>query len=471
MKQKEFNLNQFISTLKKAGVSKSRLIEYKRMAARFIRAKELGEVSSYEEFMDQLANSSTSGLGVWKRISLVKNIMNYDLHGKKPLILGLNKFDLLPPYYQSIVEKAVDYARFTEKSVRSQANIKEDGSMLMFHFYTLGIISLDHVTEKDVESFFFSDGEIKRNCSIRKGVAWFLSYCQKATNDPIYDKIKSYIPEIVNIRKIYPSLNEMETKCIEEVLLDESNALNWYDRAIGCLAFYLGIRACDIANLKCNNIFWSENKIKFVQSKTGQSITLVLDAVIGNPVFKYITKERPKVKIPFVFLRKKSHKNIDRHDIYKVTVKIFYLAGVRITGGRRGTHLLRHRLATNLVSNNTDLSIVSSALGHVTPSSTNTYLEADTKHMKECAISIEGIQPSFYITTCGFDIIKKLNEFISFCPFDLSPKENLTQTMSMGLKVDKPAISLYENQGYYNLLKKQSINSNILKINLEIWKN
>ena len=58
-------------------------------------------------------------------------------------------------------------------------------------------------------------------------------------------------------------------------------------------------------------------------------------------------------------------------------------------GERRGSHVFRYHLATALMENKTTLPVISSIMGHTSPSSLERYLKADFKHLKECSISIE----------------------------------------------------------------------------------
>jgi len=59
------------------------------------------------------------------------------------------------------------------------------------------------------------------------------------------------------------------------------------------------------------------------------------------------------------------------------------------TGDRRGFHIFRHRVATELLGSGVPQPVISRALGHTSPDSLEAYLSADFKHLKECALSIE----------------------------------------------------------------------------------
>jgi hypothetical protein len=48
------------------------------------------------------------------------------------------------------------------------------------------------------------------------------------------------------------------------------------------LAARLVLRASDIANIKCDNIFWEQNTINLNKFKTGQKLELPLLGEVGN---------------------------------------------------------------------------------------------------------------------------------------------------------------------------------------------
>jgi integrase len=73
-----------------------------------------------------------------------------------------------------------------------------------------------------------------------------------------------------------------------------------------------------------------------------------------------------------------------------ISNKIMKTANIRqSTGDRRGFHIFRHHVATELLGNDVPQPVISRALGHISPDSLEAYLSADFKHLKECALSIE----------------------------------------------------------------------------------
>lgn len=460
---------QLLSELKRIGMSRNRVTEYQQLTERFLKDYNSGLISSYDDFVDKLSKTTNNPICLWRKIAVVKAIRDYDLYGKSPRVLHKSKYSLLPSNYRILVDEIVSYACKQGRADRSLQNLRDDGSSFFYHVYSLGITRIEDITLHHVESYFYCNGEIKRGYCVRKGLMWFLKHCQEYTDDNIFHKLSSMLPKIVNTRKVYPSLTDMEAEKVESAILDNTNRLTWRDRAIGALSFYTGMRACDIARLQYNNILWKENKLHFIQSKTGREVTLRLDGVVGNPIYKYIVNERPKNKSPFIFIRKRGHTPIDSHDIYKAILSVFYLAGIRIMDGRRGAHLLRHRLATTMVQNDTDISIVSSALGHVNPNSVNSYLEADTKHLKLCALSIDNIMSLPLSPIRNNYIIKTFLDFLSLEPEKVFPSIDKTRLKMLGLTVSEAPLSLVKHN-YYFELKQLSIDNSLIK-KIKLWKN
>lgn len=202
----------------------------------------------------------------------------------------------------------------------------------------------------------------------------------------------SYLPALRETRKNIQYLTTDESRKIKDALPDYNNSLNYRDRAAGTLLMYTGLRSCDIAKLKLEDIRWKEDIITITQQKTSVNLTLPLRAVVGNALYYYVTKERPRNTENAVFLSEtRPHRPISPGVINThIAGKIFDAAGIRQNkGDRRGSHIFRHLLAITLLENDVPQPVITSTLGHTSPDSVETYLRADFAHLKQCGISIE----------------------------------------------------------------------------------
>lgn len=54
-------------------------------------------------------------------------------------------------------------------------------------------------------------------------------------------------------------------------------------------------------NLKLEDINWRERYIKFIQQKIGNELVLPMPVEVGNAIFEYLTKVKPKSAERYVF--------------------------------------------------------------------------------------------------------------------------------------------------------------------------
>jgi len=196
------------------------------------------------------------------------------------------------------------------------------------------------------------------------------------------------------VTKIVPPLTpEEEQKLLESVdTITPSGKRNY---AMLLLALRTGLRSIDIINLQLSDIKWRSNTIEIVQGKTGSSLVLPLLTDVGNAIADYILNGRPNSSEPYVFLRSQApyHKLSGHSNCYAISCKMMNAAGIRQSkDARKGFHCFRHSIAARLLSKNTPLPIISSILGHKDKDSTKVYLSTDLKHLRACALSLEGIE-------------------------------------------------------------------------------
>ena len=184
---------------------------------------------------------------------------------------------------------------------------------------------------------------------------------------------------------------------------DKCSAVGKRDYAIILLAARLGMRASDIANLKFENIFWEQNKIKLIQFKTGQKLELPLLAEVGNSIVDYLKYSRPKSDVPFLFLCARSPFNsIHTPVVTKIVENMFVKTGINTKDRKHGPHALRHSLAGRLLERQTILPVISEVLGHKNTESTMFYLRIDLTSLRQCVLEVPGVSPGFYAQKGGW---------------------------------------------------------------------
>ena len=179
--------------------------------------------------------------------------------------------------------------------------------------------------------------------------------------------------------------------------IERSSMIGKRDYAIILLAARLGLRSSDIANLKFDNLLWEQNIIRLVQLKTDKEIELPLLPEVGNAIIDYLKYSRQPSDEPFVFFTACSPIiPITTKAITGLVQRAFTKAGIDIKDKRHGTHALRHSLAGRLLECQTILPVISEVLGHENTESTKFYLRVDLTSMRQCALDVPDVLPSFY---------------------------------------------------------------------------
>lgn len=200
--------------------------------------------------------------------------------------------------------------------------------------------------------------------------------------------LASAIPVPRRWRKLCDVLDGEEREAMRRTL--EGDVLSQRDRAIGCVLYYTGMRACDVAALRLDSIDWELDLVELVQVKTGVPLALPLTAHVGNAIWDYVNGDRGANPSPNVFVSMRwPYGALSAGAVRSVSAKVFDAAGVRCAPGcRRGTHLFRRTAATAMLGSGADRSVIAAALGHSSPVTTERYIAADVDGLRRRAIDV-----------------------------------------------------------------------------------
>ncbi len=192
-------------------------------------------------------------------------------------------------------------------------------------------------------------------------------------------------------KRIVPTLTDDEQNCIKIVI--ESGDISYRDATIILLGLSTGMRANDLINLRLSDIDWINETISFKQSKTGNMVCLPFITAVGNAMFNYLSKERPKVNNNFLFLRQLApfDRLADHASCYAIVERVFKLAGISKENRIFGMHMLRHNVASTMVKNEVPISTIAAILGHANTDTTDIYITTDESKLKECVLPMINI--------------------------------------------------------------------------------
>lgn len=197
------------------------------------------------------------------------------------------------------------------------------------------------------------------------------------------------VPEMVARRTIFrEGFSAVE---IERLLdaPDVETPIGKRDYAIMLLAAQTGLRACDIVNLKREDIDWRAREIRIVQQKTGKPLSLPLEPESGNAIADYLLNARPESDLPYIFL---CHvgilRPINNRSASAIVTKYLRRSEIVSTIPRRGFHSFRRSFGTRLLQNEIPLELLRQLLGHSKIDSAKPYLSVDELGLKNCALGL-----------------------------------------------------------------------------------
>jgi len=271
------------------------------------------------------------------------------------------------------------YLTSVRGSIRSFLFELEDASIYTFEAVTLRTVSerVTHMSQR------YSGGLSPALHKIRT----FLKYLYSCGTTKL--DLSVAIPEFVSgHRKIRPGFSNEEIEILRSTA-DRTTPLGKRDYAIMTLAAQTGLRACDVADLKRQNINWRLNELRMVQKKTGRALTLPMPIECGNAIAEYLLTARPECNEPYVFLcerqpfrklQSKSISNIMTRHVSKAN-----LAGAAIES--QGFHGFRRAYGKRLLEAGTSLDMLSELLGHEDMDSAKPYIAVDENGLKFCALN------------------------------------------------------------------------------------
>ena len=257
----------------------------------------------------------------------------------------------------------------------------------LFEMEDHGFCSLAHFTQINVNRCFtsFAAHYAGGLSSAIFSVRLFLRFLYER-NLTILDLSRT-LPELVATRKMF---REGFTGDELERLLEHPNrmtAIGKRDYAMMVLAAQSGLRACDVVRLELGSIDWRTREIRLVQHKTGEPLSLPLQAESGNAIADYILNGRPDSALPNVFL---CHTGVirplDARSASGVVSKHMKLA--EIPAKRRAFHALRRTFGTRLLQNEVSFELIQQLLGHRNMDSMKLYLSIDEQGLKQCALPL-----------------------------------------------------------------------------------
>jgi site-specific recombinase XerD len=168
--------------------------------------------------------------------------------------------------------------------------------------------------------------------------------------------------------------------------VDTTSPEGMRDKAILLLLAALGLRGGEVCTLEVGFIAWRAGELHLPKTKNRKERVMPLPQEVGAAVADYLLHGRPAVEVPQVFLRHRAPVGpfettggigaiIDKH-----------LRRSGIAAPSRGSHLLRHSLATRMVNVGVPIKTIADVLGHASIDTTAIYTKVDLTTLASVAL-------------------------------------------------------------------------------------
>lgn len=169
--------------------------------------------------------------------------------------------------------------------------------------------------------------------------------------------------------------------------IDRSSPMGKRDYAIFLLVATYGLRTCEVAALRLDDVEWRSRRLKVPRPKAGSPLVLPLTDDVGAALVDYLRNARPDLPHREVFLRVRAPAGSLRPG----TVTAAFNSWARRSGLRipfHGPHCLRHSLAVHLLRQRTPLKVIGDLLGHRGAESTCVYLRLNVEDLRDAALDL-----------------------------------------------------------------------------------
>ena len=393
----QYNHHKLLIYMEKNGYTTSYIRQIKNEIKQILSAAESKTWTSYRDIYLEYSDKLTNAKSLSCKLTILGAIENFDIYGQYPnrqqrqKIVQRSKYHLLSSEFKAMIDFYCDTARTQGKKESTIYTVSRVGSSLLLNLQQKGIDSPDKITQEAMLSAFVSPENVKiRGYASKKNIVAVLKTCIPQ-NPEMFTKILAFVPALRDARKNIQYLQSEEVAKLKKVLTDEKAPLSLRDKAIGILALYTGLRCCDIAGLTQSAVDLVSDRLCIHQKKTGAPLEIPLTAIVGNAIYDYVEIERPDTDCEYIFVTEKyPHRRLGDASIGHISSKVMNIAKIRQSNGaRKGFHLFRHHMATELLDNDIPHPVISKALGHIHPDSIEKYFSTNFRNLKGCALSIE----------------------------------------------------------------------------------
>jgi site-specific recombinase XerD len=254
-----------------------------------------------------------------------------------------------------------------------------------------GPIVLDELTPKDIRGFILrhvkrlSPKHIQLVTSALRSFFRFLYVRRVISMD-----LAASVPAVANWR-LADLPKFLEPEQVERLLktCNRATPAGRRDYAVLLLLARLGLRAGEVVDMKFDDLDWESGEL-MVRGKSVRQDRLPIPKDVGAALAAYICDGRPRCSSRRVFLRLKAPQQGFTSSVAICDIVRRALVRAGLHPGRKGSHLLRHSLATTMLRGGASLAEIGEILRHQLPSTTEIYAKVDVASLRALALPWQG---------------------------------------------------------------------------------
>lgn len=254
-----------------------------------------------------------------------------------------------------------------------------------------GRLDLSQLRAPDVTSFVqrhardFSPGRVKLLVTAIRSFLRHLQHQGKIKTD-----LAACVPAVAwwsfaTLPKFLPAGDVQ--KVLEDC--DRQTAIGRRNYAILLLLARLGLRAGEVVALNLEDIDWDNGHIT-VRAKGGRWSQLPLPADVGEAIALYLRQDRPRGSCRRAFIRHRAPVAGFANSIAISSLVMRALKRAGVDSERKGAHLFRHGLATDMLRQGASLDEIGDLLRHKSPNTTAIYAKVDLVALRPLALPWPG---------------------------------------------------------------------------------
>ena len=255
------------------------------------------------------------------------------------------------------------------------------------HFLNAQNIPIENISIREINNFMIEQGRYYKKGSIVSIAKYLRSFFRYLTFSGVLKEDLSMHVKRPKIVKGYKDPRFLKSYQITEVIKSIDFNIHGVkrDNAIIILLALYGLRACEIAGIKIDDIKWHAKRIMIRRRRCRDIIELPLLPQVAETLSNYLVV-RPQSPHRELFLAKYTpYRPIKNQAVSQIARDALHRAGIEIK--HYGSHTFRYSHAQTLFEAKEPLSNIAVALGHRNISTTLAYLQITAYPLQEVALN------------------------------------------------------------------------------------